>query len=347
MPTINPGAVTLKQVALRAGVSITAVSKVLHGGGSSVRVSVATAEHIRKVAAELQYVPNALARGLRTRRSEAIGLVFENLGHLADGPLFNALMLECIGSEVFGRLHRLTIMSKVDLSNISVLGDGRLDGLIWCKLSDNEALLNQIERLKVPCVAMCARPPASPHGISFFSCDNQGGVELAVQRLYELGHRRIAFVLEQGESKTPDAQARLAGYMAAHQKLGLEIQVGDVVVWSYDVNEFPVWWSGKPPHTALIAWNEGVAGNILRQAQKAGVSVPGDISVLGFDSTKYCDTTTPPLAAIRQPIQEMSEAAIHCLFEMLAKPDIQPADRVFPCDLDERESMGPAPSSRS
>lgn len=331
---------TLKQVAETAGVSITAVSKVLHGSESNVRVSDKTAEHIRSVAAELKYVPNGHARSLRTRRSNTIGLVFENIGHLADGSLFNAMMLDSIGQAVFKRHYRLTILSEIDYEeSIANLGDGRLDGLVWCKLSANRTVLDRIEDLKIPCVALCSPPPEGLHSVTFFTCDNEGGASMIVRRMVELGHRRILFVLESGEAMTPDAQARLSGFLAASAELGIEVSENDVVVWSYAAEEFRDWWQTQPPHTAIFAWNEGVAGNILMQAGKVGIKVPEELSVVGFDSTRYCDTTTPKLTAVRQPISVMARAATEHLFNLLAGESVSLEDVVFECSVDERESL--------
>lgn len=339
---------TLKQVAETAGVSITAVSKVLHGSDSNVRVSDKTAEHIRNVAAELKYVPNGHARSLRTRRSNTIGLVFENIGHLAGGSLFNAMMLDAIGEGVFRRHYRLTILSEIDYEqSIANLGDGRLDGLVWCKLSDNRSVLDRISDLRIPCVALCSPPPEGLHSVTFFSCDNKGGASMIVHRMAELGHRKILFVLEAGEAMTPDAQARLSGFLQASGELGLEVGEQDVVVWNYDAREFKDWWAARPPHTAIFAWNEGVAGNVLAQAAAAGVEVPRLLSVVGFDSTRYCDTTTPKLTAVRQPISQMAKAATEHLFRLLGGEEGAQKDLVFECSVDERESLGPVPAEGS
>lgn len=343
MPYHRRSSPTLKQVAETAGVSITAVSKVLHGSDSNVRVSDKTAEHIRTVAAELKYVPNGHARSLRTRRSNTVGLVFENIGHLADGSLFNAMMLDSIGQAVFRRHYRLTILSEIDYEqSIANLGDGRLDGLVWCKLSANRVVLDRIQDLKIPCVALCSPPPEGLHSVTFFTCDNEGGAAMIVDRMVELGHRRILFALESGEAMTPDAQARLSGFLAACGKHGIEVSDRDVVVWSYDSDEFRDWWCENPLHTAIFAWNEGVAGNILKQAAACGIRVPDQLSVVGFDSTPYCETTTPKLTAVRQPISVMAKAATEHLFRLLSGEESPSDDMVFPCSVDERDSLGPA-----
>lgn len=332
---------TLKEVAEAAGVSVTAASKVLSGGQASVRVSEQTAAHVRAVAASMKYVPNAHARSLRTRKSDTIGLIFENIGHLADGSLFNAMMLDTIGKEIFRRHYRLTIFSQIDRHHsVPSLQDGRLDGLIWCKLSGAPSQLNELKALNLPFVALCSPPPEWNHPFPFISCDNVGGAGLVVDRMVELGHRRILFLLEDGEATTPDAQSRVSGFVQACEAHGIEVSEGDIRIWSFDGEEFPEWWASKPPHTAVFAWNDNLANSVLERAAQCGVAVPEELSVVGFDSTRFCETTTPKLTSVRQPIREMAHAATDYLFQLLdgETPDL--SDMVFPCALDERESLG-------
>src|ERR1700683_482595 len=106
-------ATTLREVALEAGVSVPAVSKVLHGRGDSIRVSEEKAEAIRAAAERLKYTPNALARSLRCSRSPNVGLVFEHFGHIAAGPLYYVHLLDGIASELFKYHYRLTILPEV------------------------------------------------------------------------------------------------------------------------------------------------------------------------------------------------------------------------------------------
>ena len=111
--------VTLKEIAGSAGVSISAVSKVLHGKGDTIRVSVSKAEHIREVAKRLQYTPNALARSLRMSRTHNVGLIFEHFGQIAAGPLFYVHLLDGIASELFKYHYRLTIMPEIPSESVA------------------------------------------------------------------------------------------------------------------------------------------------------------------------------------------------------------------------------------
>lgn len=338
---------TLRDVAEAAGVSITSVSKVLHGRGKSVRVSDETARAIREAARRLQYTPNELARTLRTGKTRTIGLLFENFGSIGAGPLYYVELLDGVAKALFRHHYRLTIIPEVgDDDAVCSLADGRLDGVIWCKMPHEERHWEFAERCPIPVVAMNTPPPDSPHDMVYFSCDNQGGAALVVNHLAELGHRRIAFALEKGEEKTPDAQARLAGFLATCRSIGLPTSLDDVFVWSPDAREMPRWYANTD-YTAVFAWNEMVAAEVLRQAARCGVRVPQDLSVVGFDSTRFCDTTSPRLTAVRQPITQMAEAAAGMLLRMVGNRQPEKLAHVFPCTFDVRDSTGAPNTGRA
>lgn len=333
--------VTLKDVAEAAGVSITAVSKVLHGSGKSVRIAKETETAIREAAHRLQYVPNSVARSLRTSRTRTIGLVFENFGSLSEGPMYYVLMLDGVAQELFRNHYRLTILAEVSHKHVGgALSDGRMDGAIWCKLPMEEEVLTQLAQSRIPVVALNTEAPANPL-LTYVSCDNEGGARLVVEHLYALGHRRVLYVMETGEDDTPDATARLRGFRRACQEAGLPFSEDDIVFWDRDASQFADWWRSGPPHTGVFAWNERVAGAVLRRAHESGVHVPTDLSVVGFDSTPFCETTSPPLTAVRQPILEMAKHAARILFESLDNGPDEPRVFTYPCTLDVRGSTAP------
>lgn len=330
-------AVTLKDVAEAAGVSITAVSKVLHGSGKSVRIGLETQRVIRETAERLHYYPSAVARSLRTGTTGTVGLVFENFGELSAGPMYYVLMLDGVARELFRNHYRLTILPEIEHSDVApALSDGRMDGVIWCKLPAESELYPQLRRSRAPVVALNAPAPENhPDDLVYVYCDNDGGARLVVEHLADLGHQRVLFVMERDEEETPDATARLSGARRACADLGLELEVA---VWSREAWELPAWWRAGTAHTALFAWNERVASEILKRCREAEVSVPDELSVVGFDSTPFCETTSPRLTAVKQPILEMARQATRILLDMIEGTTPDPRLVVFPCSLDVRDS---------
>jgi LacI family transcriptional regulator len=280
---------TIRDIAKEAKVSAAAVSHVLHGKGGTIRVSQEKAQVIREVAARLEYVPNVLARNLRKGRSMNIGLVFENFGSIASGPLYYANLFDGLTSVLFSKHYRLTILPEIDhVNGLPELGNGQLDGVIWCKYVPDDRVKTMLEKADIPIVALNSPESVLPERSMSVRCDNEKGAELIVDHLYQLGHRRIAFIGELLEEETPDAVARAEGFRKAMNRRGLTVTDEDFFVWSYEATEFVPWSQSEPQHTALFSWNEGQAGNILRRALNAGISIPNELSVVGFDSTAYC-----------------------------------------------------------
>lgn len=330
---------TLREVARIAGVSTGAASKVLHGAGDSVRVGAESAQRIREVAKSLNYHPNALARSLRSTRTHTVGLIFEDFIGLADGPLYYLNLLDGIGNVFFKEHYRLTILAELQHGKLlSTICDGNLEGVIWCKLARDNEIRNLIENCPIPIVAMNTPAPEDRGRAVFVSCDNKGGVDLAVEHLHGLGHRRILFLTETHEFEAPDCIARREGFVESMARRGSAVVEGDIQAWTRDLDEFGDWWASKPPHTAILAWNERVGGLALKRAAEFGLEIPRDLSVVGFDSTAYCETTQPRLTAVRQPIRDMASRASELLLSIIAGHSPEQSSFTFPCDFDVRDS---------
>lgn len=335
-------AITIREVAKQAGVSTAAVSKVLHGRGDSVRVSEEKAAVIRRIAKDLQYRPNALARQLRSSRTHTVGLIFENFNGIADGPLYYMHLLDGAGRVLFPNHYRITILPELDHHNVlGSLGDGQLEGVIWCKLARDREVNRLIHECPIPIVAMNTPPPAEVTDAVFVSCDNEGGIELAVDHLWSLGHRRILFVREGEEVPTPDCIARSKGFADAMRRRGVSDPEAKIATWDWNFDHMFDWAKSPNRDTAILCWSERAGAQILKRAAELGIRVPEELSVVGFDSTNYCETTKPRLTAVRQPIAEMASHASRTLLSMIAGHSPQQLSYTFPCTLDVRDSTAP------
>jgi DNA-binding LacI/PurR family transcriptional regulator len=156
-----------------------------------------------------------------------------------------------------------------------------------------------------------------------------------------LGHRRIAFLCEAEEMVTPDCEARREGYRMQMARHGLPVTNGDELYWSWELNEFDSWWKSGPPATAILCWSERCAATVLERAKQLGVSVPASLSVVGFDSTQYCDLLSPKLTSVRQPITEMARLSAEMMLRMIQGEKLEASSFVLPCDFDVRESTAP------
>jgi LacI family transcriptional regulator len=327
-------ATTIRDVAEAAGVSAMAVSKVLHGKGANVRVGAETAQTIRRVANELRYQPNRLARSFRQQKTHTIGLVFEHFGRIGELNGYMGQFLNGVMSATFQSEYCLTICPKlVKLSVNGVVNDGRFDGLLWCKPDYTLQSVESFERSEIPIVMMHA-PDGDGPAVPRFCCDNELGLKLAVDHLVGLGHRRIAFVIDAFNQTTAEGRMRVAGFMAAMKAHGLEANSEDVLRWTIERPDL----KAGMTHSALITFSEKQAVHILEEAGKLGISVPGDLSIVGFDSTAYCDTVRPQLTAISQPIEQMAFDATNVLISYIEGEQIPSRSFIYPCGLDVRES---------
>lgn len=342
--------VTIRDVASAAGVSPMAVSKVLHGKGANVRVGKDTADLIRRVAQDMQYQPNALARSFRLRRTHTIGLVFENWTRISDGSQYFAHLLDGITFSAFPKGFAVTICPLLSSVNVGEsLNDGRFDGLIWAKFESNPENLRILERSRTPMVVLHATSPEiNSIGIHTVCCENGQAMLHAVTHLADLGHKRIAFVAPEHIEHNDETRLRIEGIRTAMRDRGLSFGEEDVLSWDHEATEFPEWWATNPPHTALILRSESYAGAIYRHAANLGVEIPNDLSIVGFDSTKYCDTLSPKLTAVSQPIEAMAHRATDLLLAIIeGRSDFPATDHVFPCGFDVRESTArPASQQR-
>lgn len=331
--------VTIRDVASAAGVSPMAVSKVLHGKGANVRVGKDTADLIRKVAQDLQYQPNALARSFRLRRTKTIGLLFDNWTRVSQGSQYFAHLLDGVTSSAFPRGYAMTICPRLFEGGESI-NDGRFDGFIWAKFESTSTNLITLERSRTPMVVLHASGrELTDRGVNTVCCENTRAMKQAVDHLVELGHTRIAFVSPQTIEHNDETVVRAEGVRLAMESHGLAFGSDDCLSWDYDAKQFGTWWETKPPHTALILRSEAQAGAIYEESARRGIKVPDDLSIVGFDSTSYCETLSPRLTSVSQPIEDMAHKATDLLLAIIeGRNDLPPTDHVFPCGFDVRES---------
>jgi LacI family transcriptional regulator len=335
---------TMRDVAEAAGVSAMAVSAVLHGTGRNVKVSETKAALIRKVALELRYQPNHLARSLRNRRTNTVGVVFQHFDRFSDENPYYPQLLNGIIAALFPAGYTLALCPHlVQRSGEGAISDGRFDGVLWCRPDFTEQSVEGLRNSSIPVVMMHA-PPGSAPGVPTFCADNDGALRLPVQHLAELGHRRIGFVLDHLNEPTAEGRARSAAFLRAIREAGLN---GEVLVWDQQALQLQEYRLGMGPHTALIAYSDFLAGRLLAACRRFEIRVPHELSIIGFDSSSFCETTTPKLTSIFQPVERIAhEATTHLLSLIQSERDgpvgeLSPFSSIYDCGLDIRESTAP------
>lgn len=334
-------AITLRDVAAKAGVSPVVVSRVLHNKAVSVRVSDATAERVRQAAAELGYRVNIWARNFRMQQTMMIGVLhgigFER-NRLDRGSRYFASLMEGIVEGAFRYGYSVTLCPKLlGSSPEDAMTDGRFDGLVWYSTLPSEENHRMLLSCSVPLVVLHEHPEHFDNRFPCVICDNDQGIGLAVEHLAQLGHRRIAYVWD-GLTFNLEARERRRSFEAHMKRLGLPFDEGSVLDFRRDPLMIDRYMAAPMPHTAMITYSEESATLLYESAARNGIRIPDDISIIGFDSTDFCNELNPGLTAIAQPLNKMGETAIELLVQAINGQTPDPLEIVFPCGLDVRGS---------
>ncbi len=337
---------TIRDVAEAAGVSAMAVSAVLNGTGRNVKVSGEKAELIRRVARELRYQPNHLARSLRNRKTGMIAVVFQHFDRLGEERPYYPQLLNGVMAALFPAGYTLCLCPRLihgdDADSIS---DGRFDGVLWCRPDFSDACLDAIQNSSVP-VVMVHAPPGSVPGVPTFCADNEAAMRRVAAHLAGLGHRKAAVVVDPINAHTVEGQVRSDAFLSAAFQKGM---AADVVVWDAPYRELEAYAETTRPHTALVCFSDTIAGSLLSACMQLGISVPEDVSIVGFDSSAFCEGTRPRLTSVNQPVERMARAATEHLIALIRESaeGIGPSpivSSVYDCGLDVRDSTA-APST--
>lgn len=337
---------TIHEVAKLSGVSVSTVSRVFNGYGD---VSAATRERVLAAARSLDYAPSAAARTLVRQRSQLIGVVlFTGLDHPDIGHPFFQDVLAGLKHEIgAGGYDVLLFATERPESGgngaHSYLGRARhhrVDGVVLWGVDRDDPEVVKLVEADVPLIGVDL--DVSGPRASYVSSDNVGGARLAVRHLHGLGHRRIAMIAGPEDSK-PGAD-RLVGFRAELQALGIERhaeyeQIGDWYTESGERAMQALLALPEPP-TAVFAAADLMAVGAMKAARDAGLDVPADLAVVGFDDIPLASLLHPALTTINQDKIGLGRAAARALLEQIENPEITPAALTLPVELIIRASCG-------
>ncbi|WP_454086052.1 LacI family DNA-binding transcriptional regulator [Georgenia sp. Marseille-Q6866] len=331
----------IRDVAELAGVAPSTVSVVLNDT-EGARVAGSTRDRVRAAAAELGYVPNSLARGLRTQRSGTLAFISDVIattpyaGQLIQGAQDAAweagylLMLVNTGGD-----------KTLEEHAVRALRQQQVDGALYATMYHRSVTLPRVLD-GLPTVLLDSRPAEG--ATTFVVPDEQQGAQSAVEELVRHGHRRIGFVRDLHDG--PAVDRRLRGYeetLAAH---GLEVDPGLVVRERSDSaggdRAAGVLLDSERPPSAIFAFNDQMAIGVYRAAAARGVRIPQDLSVIGFDDLYVVSSElTPGLTTMALPHREMGRLAALAL--IAERDGAEPAgEMLVPCPVVRRGSVGPA-----
>jgi LacI family transcriptional regulator len=309
------GRATIRDIADLAGVSIATVSRVLNDRPD---VAPETRENVLQVVREHGFSTNRGARGLSSGRTGMIGLTLPLVADAYFGPILSGAAEALYESDMRIVLAPTLHEHDREVSLLERLMRGTTDGAILMLPEESADELQMLQRQGFPFVIVDPRE-APPDGIACVSAMHAAGAKQATEHLLELGHRRIGAIA--GAPGWYATEERLLGYRAALAGEGILLDPELVVYSDWRIprgTEAAEELLALPdPPTAIFGFNDNVAIGALHAARNRGLSVPGDISVVGFDDTAQAVIVTPELTSVRQPLAEMGRMGVSLLTRIL------------------------------
>jgi len=332
---------TLKQVAVRAGVSYQTISKVLN---HKVKVSKETEQRIIEAVDALGYRPNLNARSLRSQRSNLIGyswvpappdqantildLFLQSMSQAAESAGYHLLTFSYRSGQEWIDLHR------------NLIDTNRVDGFILSSIEYDDPRILFLQEHGFPFVAFGRSNPG--WDFPYVDVDGGAGIEMVVDHLVELGHKKFAALAWPESSRV--GQNRMEGLHRGLRKAGISpeecsIAIGDGV-YEFGFEATRRLLDGPPENrpTAIVAFNDAMAMGSMKAIQVAGLQVGSDIAVSGYDDLPMIQYLRPSLTSVRQPVWEIGKIAISILLDILNEGECKQDHILLPPKLIVRKS---------
>jgi len=337
---------TIKDVAQHAQVSVATVSHVVN---DTRFVSEATRLRVRQAIEELRYVPSALARSLKSNRTHTVGMMIPNNSN----PYF-AEIIRGIEDTCYGAGFNVILCNSDDdplkqSTYVRLLSEKQVDGLIVLSSGSDVELLDTLRAATMPQVVVDRE--IDDLAADLVEVNHEAGGYLATQHLLQFGHRRIACIA--GPQTLSSARQRVQGYRRALHEAGLAVddgllRCGDFTSAGGHAAMSSLLDAASPVDrpSAVFASNDLMAIGAICAAAGAGLSIPKDLSVIGFDDIALAAYSNPPLSSIVQPKHQTGELAAQLLLQRIAQPDREPQRMILQPSLLVRQSTGPCPGRR-
>jgi LacI family transcriptional regulator len=334
---------TIYEVAKRSGVSTATVSRVMAEGKG---FSATTRDRVLATAAELGWVPSGPARGLASRRSGIVGLLFPDFGRSGEAEEESPLYVDQVirGAErsatAVGDAVLIAATQSESGRELAFSIAGKVDGLVVMARSLSDDDVTAISR-SVP-VVMLANPP-SGGGFDFVGADNRGGARQITEHLITRhGYTDLAFL--SGPPESPDSQDRFAGFRDALRAAGLTAPRRPAATGGFTEaggqQAVTAMLGFRPLPRAIVCGNDEMAIGALAALRAARLRVPADVAVTGFDDIAASRHVRPALSTVHQPMRELGERSVRVLLDRIADPGRPPGSVVLATQVVLRASCG-------
>lgn len=322
--------ISIREVAKLAGVSPATVSRVMNG---TARVDEEKKQRVLRVIRETGFTPNEVARSLYKKSSKIIGLLTPDI----ENPFFNQLT-KAIEAEAYRRGYRLTLCNSNDdhekeKENIQMLARMNADGVIL--ITNSEDIQSEVEKCKMPVVVL-DRLLGKAEEFSYLQSDHYQGGRIATQHLIDCGCRKIVNI--RGPQKYSSARERYRGYQDVCNEQGIEqCCVESHYNFKEGLRSAQTILEQYPDADGIIACNDMVAISVYKVFSKAGIQIPEEVQLIGFDDIELSSLVTPELTTVAQPINDMGKKAIDLIINSI-DGNPQKGEFTFPVRLIQRET---------
>jgi LacI family transcriptional regulator len=308
--------ITISEVARAAGVSISTVSHVVNG---TREVAPDTAQLVNEAIARIGYQPNDLARSLELDVTRTVGLAISTLSNPYFSDIVGAVEAECARLGLMVLLADTQDDAEKELAVIHVLHQRRVDGVIFAPSAEPIQALDYLLNSGLPCVLL---DRMADRRFDQVGVDNVNAMDGLVEHVLLKGHRDIAFVA--GQPGFATTIERIAGFQAALESRGIELPAEWIVTGSAttaDASKAAHRLLTRPQRPSVIVTGNNLATiGVMRAVRELGLTVPDDVSLVGFDDFEWANLFEPRLTLVEQPCAELGRQAATLLIERIAAP---------------------------
>lgn len=329
--------VKIVDVAKEAGVSISTVSQYLNGRYK--HMSEKTKYKIEAVIKEMGYIPNAIARSLKTNKTNTIGVIVFSIDGYFTSRVVRGIDDYCKknGYNVF--IYNTDYDAKIEKKSIKILKTMQVDGLIIASTGKNNELLQEVDNSGIPVIQMFMT--YDDLNLSAVTSDNRQGTYEATKYLLELGHKDIA-LLTQPYNNIHSRKERLIGYETALIESGLELDPSRVYIWNRDSNTDEIFENilntQKRP-TAIFTLHTALTIGLLRYCNANGIRIPEDVSIIAFDKLPVADLWKTPITVVCQQTYNIGEESAKLVLSRINSEEEARIEKIIlPCNLEKKAS---------
>jgi len=337
-PQRRASAVTIRDVAAAAELSVTAVSRHFN---NRIVLPAETVARIEAAANDLGYRPNVTARRLSLGSSESLGLVLSDIAYPFFSAIASAAEAECSRLGYSLVIFNSRNLADNEIAHLRRIENAQVDGILF--MTNHPAAPEIADTInRVRSVVLLDENVPNANAPRLYARNRKGG-RLATDHLIAAGHRRIAYV--GGHERLISSSERLAGYCEAMEAAGIAIDPELILFPGYEAENgeaaFAVLDAMRQPPTAIFVGADVVALGIIRGARAAGLSVPRDLSLVGFDDIPNADVIAPPLSTVRQSAETFGVRGVQLLVGLLKGDLGEEAIEYVDVELVERSSVAP------